>query len=82
MNSTDDIISQLLEWFFEKFKVNIDLNEKIFDSGLIDSFEIIDLVVFIESMYKVKFSSEDFKDPRFFTVNGLSELIVEKISDT
>ena len=78
----EKISSKIQNWFYEKFNENTDLNEKYLDSGSIDSFEIIELVSFLESTYNVKFSSEDFSDPRFFSINGLSKLISEKISKT
>ena len=39
------------------------------------------LIDFIEREYNLKFSSEDFQDSRFFTLEGLASLIVEKNSD-
>ena len=79
MFSKDEISSRIVKWFSKKFNQNIDISENYLDSGFIDSFEIIELISFIESTYKIKFSSNDFKDSRFYSLNGLSDLIIEKI---
>ena len=79
---SEEIISHIQKWFIDTYRLTVDINERYIDSGLIDSFEIINLVIFIESSYNIKFSSKDFLDSRFFTINGLSELILEKISDS
>ena len=81
MYSKNDIVAKIQKWFLEKFNETIDNNAEYLDSGFIDSFEIIDLVVFIESTYHIKFSSDEFNDSRFFKISGLSELIFEKISE-
>ena len=81
MHSSEEIISHLQKWLLEKYRLKVDVNDRYIDSVLIDSFEIINIVVFIESSYNVNFSSDDFQDSRFFTINGLSNLILEKIYD-
>jgi acyl carrier protein len=79
MESFEEIISHIQKWFFDKCGQTIDINEKYVDSGLIDSFDMIILVDFIEESYNIKFSSDDFQDERFFTISGLCKLILEKI---
>jgi len=81
MYSSEQIILHIQKWLIDRHRLTIDINDRYIDSGLIDSFEIINLVIFIESSYNITFSSDDFEDARFFTINGLSELILEKISD-
>tara|TARA_B100001964_G_C13741949_1_gene383542 strand:+ start:195 stop:467 length:273 start_codon:yes stop_codon:yes gene_type:complete len=81
MNSSEKIISHIQKWFVDTYSLSVDINDRYIDSGLIDSFDIINLVIFIESSYSIKFSSDDFQDSRFFTINGLSELVLDKIPD-
>ena len=82
MKSFEEIISHVQKWLIDKYSLTVDINDRYVDSGLIDSFDMINLIVFIESSYNIKFSSDDLQDPRFLTINGLCELILEKISDT
>ena len=81
MYSSEKIISHIQKWFVDTYRLTVDVNDRYIDSGLIDSFDIINLVIFIESSYSIKFSSDDFQDSRFFTINGLSELVFDKIPD-
>jgi acyl carrier protein len=81
MHLPEEIITHIQKRFIDQYKLTIDENDRYIDSALIDSFDILNLVIFIESSYNIKFSSDDFQDSRFFTVKGLSELILEKISD-
>ncbi len=80
MHSPEKIISNIQKWLVDKHRLTVEINERYIDSGLIDSFDLINLVAFIESSYCIVFSSDDFQDSRFFTVKGLSELVMGKIS--
>jgi len=51
-----------------------------FEAGLIDSLEIIELIVEIEGEYGIRFSQENFQDRRFSTIGGLEEIILELIN--
>ena len=79
IHSSEEIISHLQNWLVDTYRLTVDINDRYIDSGLIDSFDIINLVIFIESTYSIKFSSDDFQDSRFFTINGLSALILDRI---
>jgi acyl carrier protein len=45
---------------------------------LLTSLEVIEFVSEIEDRFGVQFSEQDFQDPRFVTVVGLSELIADR----
>ena len=77
----DHIIVELENWIFENFNVRVKSNQRYIDLGVIDSLDMILLIDFIEREYNLKFSSDDFQDSRFFTLEGLASLIVEKNSD-
>ena len=81
IHSSEEIVSHLQNWFIDTYRLTVDINDRYIDSGLIDSFDIINLVIFIESPYNIKFSSDNFQDSRFFTIDGLSELVLDKIPD-
>ena len=81
IKSFDEITSHIQEWLVDRYNLKVDINERYMDSSLIDSFDVIKLIDFIESSYTIKFSSDDLHDQRFHTINGLCELIMVKISD-
>jgi len=80
-NLMEKILSSIQDWLLTNHNIEVDIDARYIDSGLIDSFDMINLIDYIEELYKIKFSSQDFQDPRFFTVRGLCELISEKISN-
>jgi acyl carrier protein len=49
------------------------------DKGLIDSFQIVELITKLESHFGIKFSSEDFTSEEFKTLKGISTLIEGRI---
>lgn len=57
-----------------------DLNAKtmLLDKGLIDSFGIIELVLFIEKKFKLTLSEEDIHLKNFSSVEAINKMILEK----
>jgi acyl carrier protein len=54
-----------------KKDINPDPEESLFDSGLLDSFTLQDLVSAIESTYKVKFPDREVTPRKFDTVSRI-----------
>ena len=52
----------------------------IFDNELVDSFGIVELVTEIETGFKIELTSQDMDDSRFRTIQGLAELIDERVA--
>jgi acyl carrier protein len=40
--------------------------------------EVVELITEIEQQFGMQFSDDDMQDPRFVTISGLSELILER----
>jgi acyl carrier protein len=53
-----------------------------FEAGWLTSMEVVELVTEIEQQFGMQFSDRDLQDPRFVTIAGLSELILERSADT
>ena len=47
-------------------------------TGLIDSFGIVELILSVEEKFGITFAPEDFQDRRFATLGGLRDLIVRR----
>jgi len=56
------------------------LNTDYFDAGWLTSMEVVEFVTEIESQFDIQFSDRDLQDPRFATIAGLTELILEHSS--
>jgi acyl carrier protein len=78
----DEISQWLAQWFLERRKYTEDavqlLSLNYFEAGLLTSMEVVEFVSEIEDKFGIQFSEEDFRDPRFSTVEGLSQLIAER----
>jgi acyl carrier protein len=78
----EEVSGWLCDWFVSRRKFEGDVarlvNINYFDAGLLTSLEVIEFVSEIEGRFGLQFSEQDFQDPRFVTVAGLSQLIAER----
>ncbi len=75
--NTKKIEKKILGWFKKKDK-KVSVKENFLLNHVIDSFDLIDLIVFIEKEFKIKFKNQDFSDLNFATVNNISKIINKK----
>jgi acyl carrier protein len=72
----------LCDWFVSRRKFKGDVAQlseiNYFETGLLTSLEVIEFVSEIEERFGVQFSEQDFQDPRFSTICGVSEVITEQ----
>tara|TARA_B100000795_G_scaffold269977_1_gene261540 strand:- start:4126 stop:4374 length:249 start_codon:yes stop_codon:yes gene_type:complete len=61
-------------WFKKKNKI-IKANTNFLREGIIDSFDIIDLVSFMEKEFDIKFEAEDYQNPDFTVLKNLVKII-------
>jgi acyl carrier protein len=52
-------------------------NESLIVSGLLDSFSVMQLVVFMEQKFGINFAGEYFDHNRFDTIAGMVEMVKE-----
>ncbi|AIU68109.1 MULTISPECIES: acyl carrier protein [Vibrio] len=72
------IQQKLLSWFEQQSgQTDIVQEANYFETGLIDSFDVIMLMDYCESEFGVVFSESQFEDRRFSTILGLVEIINE-----
>jgi acyl carrier protein len=76
----ESIIGQLREYLiseiFDQAELQLDENDPIISSGLIDSFSLVDFALFIEDAFQVKIDDTDINANTFDTLNELAELIL------
>ena len=56
-------------------------NEAIFSGGLLDSFNLIDLITELESTYSIRIKATDVNLENFDSVNRMVKLVAGKLSD-
>lgn len=53
-----------------------------FDAGWLTSMEVVEFVTEIEQRFDMQFTDGDLQDARFVTVAGLTELILQRTTQT
>jgi len=76
------------EWLINWFEKNSDLTREEIENnvsddylakGLIDSFKFVSFVTEIEEKFKITFSTDEFQNRAFATLEGLSMIIEARI---
>lgn len=81
----------LTSWFVARAKIGKGASESgretlldtdYFEAGWLTSMEVVEFVTEIEERFGMQFSDRDLQDPRFVTIAGLTELILERSTQT
>lgn len=72
------VVAWVEAWFEGRGTTAFGRDRNFFDEGVIDSFDVIELIESIETHFGIRFTETDFQDRRFVTIAGLSEIIGEK----
>ncbi|WP_053951082.1 acyl carrier protein [Candidatus Thioglobus autotrophicus] len=75
------IINELIEFVnlhYSVGDVNVTPETNLIVSGVIDSIQVIELIVYIEKKYNIEFTEDDLLDSEFASIAGLTELILSK----
>ena len=70
-------ISEMVAWITKK-PVNIGTDESLFESGLLDSFALTDLVSALEKEYNIHVPDGDLNPRKFDTLDKIAEYIEAK----
>lgn len=79
MNESIEILKDYLLSNIIKDKHNIESDEPIISSGLVDSFGMLDLVFFIREQFGVSMEEYEIPDNHVDTLDDLAELIHSKM---
>jgi acyl carrier protein len=76
----------LIEYFKTKSpQLNFDdpyvLTTDFIQTGILDSLGVLELIEAVEAQYSIAFSTEDLENPTFKTIEGLRQIISEKIAN-
>jgi acyl carrier protein len=80
---TPEIESTLTEYIrtqvLKRSKYNLGVDDALISSGLIDSFHLVDLAVFVEEQFGVRIEDTELNSSTFDTIARLSALIRQRI---
>lgn len=65
----------IVEKLRKKPQMHIEADEPLLSSGLVDSFHIMDLALFVEDTYGVALENTELNAQTFDSLTGLAELI-------
>jgi acyl carrier protein len=73
----------LKDWFVSRGKIGKQVNQSpldidYFEAGWLTSMEVVEFITEIEQQFGMQFSDEDMQDPRFVSIAGLTELILQR----
>ena len=69
----------ILSWFNKK-KKKITLDQDFLNENILDSFDLIDFVIFLEKKFNIKFDPEDLSNQSFPIIKKLAKIIEKKIN--
>ena len=72
------VIQTLAEYIQEQYNAQLDQQENIFDSGIIDSLGFANLVEFISNAFEIEFEPEDLIEDNFYSLARIAQFIVQK----
>ncbi|KPL87415.1 acyl carrier protein [Levilinea saccharolytica] len=79
---SDEMISQLADYIAKDIlkqpKRSLRPDESLLKSGLIDSFHLVDLALFVEDTFNVHLDDSELNADSFDTLAALAELIQER----
>ena len=73
-----DLTEYILTQIIKRPKYPLDKDTRLISSGLIDSFHLVDLAVFIEEKFGVRIDDSELNADTFDTVPQLSALIRQR----
>lgn len=78
----DEIVAQLATYLRDEVLQQpdrqINADEALISSGLIDSFSLVDVALFVEDNYDVHIDDTELNAETFDTLNQLADLIIER----
>lgn len=51
----------------------------VFEAGYLESLGVVRLIAHLEATYELEFTDEQLFDSRFTTIEGMSEILVERV---
>ena len=69
------IIDAIQAWFIKKTGVPMAVDVEYMTSGDIDSFDTLDLITYVETIFHIRFDADDFQRDDFSNLRGMATLI-------
>ena len=77
----NEINKQIIEYFNRQGE-SVDIEMNIFESGIIDSMGIIDLVCYIEEEMEIELNQDFMKKENFESISTISNCLLELVENS
>ena len=74
-----NVQKKIYDWFAKK-KFKVDNDSNLLKDKILDSFDIIDFITFLENSFSIKFHNNELQDINLFKLKKLIKLIEKKIN--
>ena len=74
-----NVQNKIYDWFAKK-KFKVDNDSNLLKDKILDSFDIIDFITFLENSFSIKFHNNELQDINLFYLKKLIKLIEKKIN--
>ena len=71
-------IQTLGKYIKEQYDADLEQQENIFNSGVIDSMGFVNLIGFISDTFEIEFDPEDLIEDNFYSLERIAEFILQK----
>ena len=72
------VIKILADYIKEQYNAQLDHQENIFDSGIIDSLGFVNLIEFISQTFEIEFEPEELIEDNFYSLARIAQIIMQK----
>lgn len=73
-----EMIHTLAKYIKDTYDAELDSQENIFASGIIDSMGFVNLIGFISQEFQIELDPEDLVEDNFYSLARIAEFIAEK----
>jgi len=70
----NNIEKKIHNWVKKKDK-NIKITQNLINTQVIDSFDLMELIIFCEKKFDIKFKEKDLKEKSFSSVKNISKVV-------
>jgi len=77
----EQIIEFIRDEYVEDESMDIDDETPLISSGLVDSFSMVSLKMFLEEEYEIKMTDEEANTEAFDTVKAIMDLVTRKLEE-
>jgi len=72
------VIQTLGDYIKDQYNAELDEQENIFNSGIIDSLGFVNLIGFISQTFEIEFEPEDLIEDNFYSLQRMAQFILQK----